>query len=158
RTGTFPFCDSLDHVGPFARSARDLALCYDALQGYDALDPVCSNRPAAPTLPDLSKGAEGVRIAVAGGYFRANADAAALAAVDRAAAALGASQEIDVAGAARARAAAFLITNAESSTLHLERLRKQPEDFDPDTRDRFLAGALLPANWYIAAQRFRREF
>jgi aspartyl-tRNA(Asn)/glutamyl-tRNA(Gln) amidotransferase subunit A len=28
-------------------------------------------------------------------------------------------------------------------------------DYDPATRDRFLAGALLPAGWYVAAQRFR---
>ncbi len=35
RGGTFPFVDSLDHLGPFARSAEDLALAYDALQGPD---------------------------------------------------------------------------------------------------------------------------
>ena len=33
RTGTFPFVDSLDHLGPIARTVRDLALAYDALQG-----------------------------------------------------------------------------------------------------------------------------
>jgi amidase/aspartyl-tRNA(Asn)/glutamyl-tRNA(Gln) amidotransferase subunit A len=33
RTGSFPFVSSLDHLGPFARSARDLALAYDAMQG-----------------------------------------------------------------------------------------------------------------------------
>ena len=158
RSGTFPFCESLDHLGPFARSPKDLALCYDAIQGYDAHDPACSNRPPALTLPELAKGADGVRIAVAGGYFRSNAGEGALAAVDLAAKAVGASREIEITNAARARAAAFLITNAESSALHLDRLRRQAEDFDPDTRDRFLAGALLPANWYIAAQRFRREF
>ena len=35
RAGTFPFCASLDHLGPIARSARDLALIFDALQGDD---------------------------------------------------------------------------------------------------------------------------
>jgi aspartyl-tRNA(Asn)/glutamyl-tRNA(Gln) amidotransferase subunit A len=158
RSGTFPFCESLDHLGPFARSPEDLALCYDAIQGYDAHDPACCNRPPKLTLPELAKGADGVRIAVAGGYFRSNADEGALAGVDRAARAVGASREIDIINGARARAAAFLITNAESSALHLDRLRHQAVDFDPDTRDRFLAGALLPAGWYIAAQRFRREF
>ena len=158
RTGTFPFCESLDHLGPFARSPRDLALCFDAIQGYDAHDPACSNRPPTPTLPELAKGADGLRIGIATGYFSTNADPAALAAVDLVAKALGVSREIDITNAARARAAAFLITNAESSTLHLDRLRHHAADFDPDTRDRFLAGALLPANWYISAQRFRREF
>src|SRR5499427_921374 len=41
RTRTFPFVASLDHVGPLARSAEDLALSYDAMQGHDADDPVC---------------------------------------------------------------------------------------------------------------------
>ncbi|MBF0307850.1 MAG: AtzE family amidohydrolase, partial [Alphaproteobacteria bacterium] len=52
----------------------------------------------------------------------------------------------------------FLITNAESAALHLDRLRVRAADFDPDTRDRFLAGAMLPAAWAIKAQRFRRWY
>src|SRR5690606_11402505 len=39
RAGTFPFCPSLDHVGPLARTAYDLALVFDALQGVDPRDP-----------------------------------------------------------------------------------------------------------------------
>ena len=36
RARTFPFVASLDHLGPFARTTRDLALAYDAMQGFDA--------------------------------------------------------------------------------------------------------------------------
>lgn len=158
RTGTFPFCDSLDHLGPFARSVADLALVYDALQGHDASDPVCAPRAIEPATPEIAKGHRGLRIAVAAGYFRNDAEPGALAALKRAAKALGAVDEVDIPRAAEARAAAFLITNAEGSALHLERLRRRPADFDPDTRDRFIAGALLPAGWYVAAQRFRRMF
>lgn len=158
RTGTFPFCDSLDHLGPFARSVADLALTYDALQGHDASDPVCAQRSVERVAPEIAKGRKGLRIAVAGGYFRTDAEPAALAALDKVAKALGATDEIEIPRAAEARAAAFLITNAEGSALHLERLRKCPADFDPDTRDRFFAGALLPASWYVSAQRFRRIY
>ncbi len=158
RTGTFPFCDSLDHVGPFARSVADLALVYDALRGHDASDPVCADRPAEALTPEIATGSADLRIAVATGYFRTDAEPGALAALDRAAKALGATNELDIPRAAEARAAAFLITNAEGSALHLERIRRRPADFDPDTRDRFIAGALLPANWYVSAQRFRRVF
>jgi aspartyl-tRNA(Asn)/glutamyl-tRNA(Gln) amidotransferase subunit A len=157
RTGTFPFCDSLDHVGPFARSVDDLCLVYDALQGYDASDPVCARRPSAPSLPEVGKGMDGLRVSVATGYFCADAEPGALAALERAARAVGATDEVEIPSAAEARAAAFLITNAEGSALHLDRLRERAADFDPDTRDRFLAGALLPAAWYVAAQRFRRR-
>ena len=34
-------------------------------------------------------------------------------------------------------------------------MRDRPNDFDPATRDRFLAGAIIPASWYLQAQRFR---
>jgi Asp-tRNA(Asn)/Glu-tRNA(Gln) amidotransferase A subunit family amidase len=47
------------------------------------------------------------------------------------------------------------MTSAEGAQLHLTDLRRRPDDFDPMTRDRFLAGALLPAVAYVAAQRFR---
>ena len=36
RARTFPFVGSFDHLGPFARSTKDLALAYDAMQGPDA--------------------------------------------------------------------------------------------------------------------------
>ncbi len=46
----------------------------------------------------------------------------------------------------------------EGAQLHLPRLRTRPQDFDPDTRERFMAGALLPGAWYVKAQRFRRQY
>jgi amidase/aspartyl-tRNA(Asn)/glutamyl-tRNA(Gln) amidotransferase subunit A len=56
------------------------------------------------------------------------------------------------------RAAAALITMAEGANLHLPDLRSRPDDFDPLTRDRFLAGALLPAHWLLQAQRARAAY
>src|SRR6516162_8118994 len=35
RARSFPFVTSLDHLGPMARSVEDLALAYDAMQGFD---------------------------------------------------------------------------------------------------------------------------
>src|SRR5438093_3578282 len=73
RARTFPFVASLDHVGPLARSALDLALAYDAMQGPDPDDPVCAQRPAEPVTQLIARGADGLTIAVAGGYFRQGA-------------------------------------------------------------------------------------
>ncbi len=158
RAGSFMFVASLDHLGPLARSAADLALAYDAMQGPDADDPACTARPPEPVSGLLARGAEGLRIAVADGYFARGADADALGAVARVAAALGATSRIEIPEAARARAAAFVITAAEGANLHLGRLKARPGDFDPETRDRFLANALAPAAWYVQAQRFRRWY
>ncbi|MDR6873243.1 aspartyl-tRNA(Asn)/glutamyl-tRNA(Gln) amidotransferase subunit A [Bosea sp. BE125] len=158
RTRSFPFCDSLDHLGPFARDVTDLALAYDAMQGGDAHDPACAQRAVEPVLPTLMHGVSGLRIAVAGGYFATDGMPEADAAVKAVAAALGATRNLLLEGAGIARAAAFLITNAESAAFHLERLRARADDFDPETRDRFLAGAMQPAAWYIQAQAARRWF
>jgi len=158
RARTFPFVGSLDHVGPLARTARDLALAYDAMQGHDPDDPVCARREVEPALPALDRGIGGLRIAVAGGYFRRGALPESLAAVARVAQALGASREIELPEAARARAAAFVITTAEGASLHLERLRTRANDYDPAVRDRLISGALVPAALVQRAQKFRRWY
>jgi aspartyl-tRNA(Asn)/glutamyl-tRNA(Gln) amidotransferase subunit A len=158
RNGTFPFVASLDHLGPIARAPADLALAYDAMQGADAGDPACTPSAIEPASPSLRQGVGGLRIAVAGGYFREGAGPEALAAVDAVARALGASREVEIPEARRARAAAFVITTSEGGTLHLKRLQTRAADFDPDVRDRLLAGAMVPAAWVERAQVFRRWY
>jgi len=158
RAGSFPFVDAFDHLGPLARSVEDLALSFDAMQGWDPDDPVCTDRDAEPTLADLGEGIGGLRIAVAGDYFAQGAEPEALEAVATVAKTLGASKTIVIPQAAVARSAAYIITAIEGSQLHLPRLRTRPQDFDPDTRERFMAGALLPGAWYVKAQRFRRHY
>ena len=145
RARTFPFVASLDHLGPFARTVGDLALAYDAMQGHDPDDPVCVARPAELTLPRIDDGIDGMKIAVAGGYFRKGAAPEALTALERVAAALAARREIEIPEAPRARAAAYVITATEGAALHLDRLRTRSHDFDPAVRDRLIAGAMVPA-------------
>lgn len=158
RARSFPFVASLDHLGPFARSVTDLALAYDAMQGPDADDSACTTRGLEPTLPLLANPASDLRIAIAGGYFQKNVFPEAVEAVSRVARALGAIKIVDVPEAARARAAAYVITTTEGASLHLDRLRKRPNDFDPAVRDRLIAGAMVPASLVDRAQKFRRWY
>jgi AtzE family amidohydrolase len=158
RAGTVLFCGSFDCIGPFARSVRDIAMVYDVLQGPDIRDPVCTKRRAEPCLSELSQGIDGLRIAIAGDYFTQSAYPEALDAVAKVANALGVTESVTLPEPHRARAAAYIITAAEGASLHLKDLRERPHDFDFATRDRFLAGALIPGDWYIQAQRFRTWF
>ena len=158
RAGSFPFVDAFDHLGPIARSTEDLALSFDAMQGWDPDDPVCTDRPAEPTLPRLLEGIDGMRIAIAGDYFARGGEPEAFEAVATVAKALGATRTVVLPEAAAARAAAYVITAIEGGQVHLPRLRTRPQDFDPDTRERFMAGLLLPGAWYVKAQRFRRRY
>lgn len=158
RARSFPFVASLDHLGPFARSATDLALAYDAMQGPDADDAACTTRGLEPTLPLLANPVSDLRIAIAGGHFQNNVFPEAVEAVSRVAKALGATKIVDVPEASRARAAAYVITTTEGASLHLDRLRKRPNDFDPAVRDRLIAGAMVPAPLVDRAQKFRRWY
>jgi len=158
RQGAYLFAASFDHVGPFARSVAELALAYDALQGADEEDPAQQWRLVEPVSATLGAGISGLRIAVAGDHFARNGHPEAFAAVEIVAHALGATRKVILPDAARGRAAAFLITMAEGANLHLPDLRTRPGDFDPATRDRFLAGALLPAHWVTQAQRLRAAY
>jgi 1-carboxybiuret hydrolase len=158
RAGTFPFVASLDHLGPFACSVGDLAQSYDAMLGPDPADPAQADVPATPATPSLESGVAGLRIARLGGYFARSAEPSAFAAVDTVARALKADRVVELAEAGRARAAAYLITMVEGGALHLERLQTRAADFDPDVRDRLIAGAMLPGAWAVQAQKFRRRF
>ncbi len=158
RNGSFPFVASLDHVGPFARSTADLACAYDAMQGPDPADPVCSPRPVEPVRPALALGMQGLRIARAAGYFETSADEPVVAIVRRACEQLGVNRTVEFPEAARARTAAFLITATEGSQLHLSNLRKRADDFEPLIRDRLLANTMIPGAWYLQAQRLRGWF
>jgi AtzE family amidohydrolase len=158
RTGSYPFAASLDALGPFARSVGELALAYDAMQGPDPEDLACAQRPVAAVTPHLEDGVQGLRIGVLGGWFATQALPPAIAAVQRVAVALGTDRVVEWPEAERARAAAFIVTSAEGAALHLADLRTRAFDFDPMTRDRFIAGALLPAAWVVQAQRLRGWF
>jgi aspartyl-tRNA(Asn)/glutamyl-tRNA(Gln) amidotransferase subunit A len=158
RARSFPFVASLDHLGPFARSVRDLSLAYDAMQGSDGDDAACSTRAVELTAGLLAQNIGGLRIAIAGGYFRNNLFPEAIEAVAHVAKALGTSRVVEIPEAARARAAAYIITTTEGASLHLDRLRKRPNDFDPAVRDRLIAGAMVPAALVDRAQKFRRWY
>lgn len=143
--GMFPFVHSFDHAGIFARSAQDLSLCFDVLQG----------NPSADSTPRLVS--DTPRLARLGGYFE-QGDAQAQAAVATVCKALQVTQVVELPEVARARSAAYLITASEGGNRHLTRLRIQAADFDPLTRPRLAAGTTLPAAWYLQAQRLRRWF
>jgi aspartyl-tRNA(Asn)/glutamyl-tRNA(Gln) amidotransferase subunit A len=80
------------------------------------------------------------------------------AAVQAAAFRLGVTATVEVPGSDTARAAAYVITSVEAARERFAELRDRIDDFDPNTRYRFLAGALLPADWYVKAQQFRRWY
>ena len=155
RKGAFLFSSSLDHIGAFANSVRDLVKIFAVLQGHDPQDPVCTTKPPESNFSVIGNNIADLRIAVADGYFAEGATPEALDPVAKVAKTLNVTQSITIPESHRARAAAYIITAVEGANLHLKNLQSRPQDFDQATRDRFLAGALIPASWYTQAQKFR---
>ena len=91
------------------------------------------------------------------GFFAHNVSPDMAAAIDRIAGALGASS-IELPRVEVARSAAYLMTASEGGTLHLPDLRSRAAEFDPQTRDRLIAGAMVPADACADARRFRSWF
>jgi aspartyl-tRNA(Asn)/glutamyl-tRNA(Gln) amidotransferase subunit A len=143
RSGTFPFVDSLDHLGAFARCPEDIARAFDVMRGV-----------APAPIADAGD----MRVATLGGWFARQAMPAALDVVRHVAMALGARDEAILPKAERARAAAFCITASEGGSLHFDMLKTHAAAYDPATRPRLMAGVLLPAHIVQAAQQFRAWF
>ncbi len=139
--GVFPFVASFDDIGPFATSVADLRLAWEVLRGGPA--------PASGETP---------KVARLGGWFRDGVDPDLLADIDRIADAVGGAPLVELPDVTRARSAAFLMTAAEGGALHLPVLRDKAMAYDPATRDRLLAGAMLPASAYLRAREFRSWF
>ena len=157
RSGTHPFVASLDHIGPLARFVDCLARVYDVMQGRDPGDRWQQQRDPCPTAATLER-ALPPRCAVIGGWFEQWSDADARDAVLRVGRALNADREAILPEVALARSAAFLLTAAEGGNHYLPALRAEPERMEPNSRERLLAGSMIPAAWYTQAQRFRAWF
>lgn len=136
--GVFPFAESFDDVGPFTRTVADMRRVWEVLSG---------RTPAGDGTP--------LRIGRLGGRFRENADPAQIAAIDDIASH---TPLVELPEIARARSAAFLVTACEGGALHRAALARDAMAFDPATRDRLLAGALLPPELHAEAQAFRAGY
>lgn len=69
RAGALPLSQSLDHVGPLARSARDLALLLEVIAGHDPSDSTTVNRAVPPYSRLLDRPIGGLRVAAAEAPF-----------------------------------------------------------------------------------------
>lgn len=85
RAGVFPLAESLDHVGPMARTVADAARMLSVIGGFDAQDPTSLVTPADDFEAGLGAPVFGLRIGIDRGWLERSAEPAVLAAVEEAA-------------------------------------------------------------------------
>ncbi len=114
-----------------ARCTQDLAVVYDVMQGIDTQDNFQADQPVTPCQNLLTRGQQGLRSAVLGGYFHQWSDDDAKAAVLAVAKALEANAEVEMPQSDLARSAAFIISASEGGNQYLPALRKSPQRLNP---------------------------
>jgi len=157
RARSYPFVSSLDHLGPFARNVADLALAYDAMQGGDTDDVACTTRRSSRSRRCCRKASVICASRSPADIFKERVSGSA---GGRRARRQGARRD-QYCRAARGRARPCRRLHHHrhrGASLHLDRLRKRPNDFDPAVRDRLIAGAMIPAPYVDKAQKFRRWY
>jgi aspartyl-tRNA(Asn)/glutamyl-tRNA(Gln) amidotransferase subunit A len=88
RFGLVAFASSLDQIGPFARSARDMALILNTIAGYDPLDSTSIDAPTPNYADALTGDISGIRVGVPQEYFVEGVEPGVRAAVEQAIATL----------------------------------------------------------------------
>lgn len=152
--GVMPLAPSMDHPGTMATCVRDVAILLQALAGPDPLDPICASRPVEDYGMLLARGVSAAPcLGRLRGLFDEKADPAVRAMTDRAVA------KLESAGATVLDVplpASFgdvlprhrIIMAVEAAMYHEARLRRHPEDYDPNIRKLLEEGLACPAPEY----------
>ena len=84
RYGLIAFASSLDHIGPFANTVKDVALMLRTIAGRDPMDSTSADVPVPDYVAELEKPIQSLRVGVAKEYFGEGLDPEVRAAVEAA--------------------------------------------------------------------------
>ncbi|HEV2066354.1 MAG TPA: amidase [Thermomicrobiales bacterium] len=163
--GVYPLSPSLDTVGPIARTVADALILYLCLTGRTAeiasIEGLLTGNSESTgrklTFGPLlaSDPLDGVRIGVLRSFGSGNIQPDVATAFDTSLQVLRDLRaelvEVSWAHEAAARASAHLISRAESSAIHHQHLRHDPDLIREDIRSRFEIGALVSGDMYLRA-------
>ena len=159
RFGCVPVSESMDHIGPMARSARDCALLLSALAGPDSRDPACAGAPKPESyVAALTGDLTGMRIGIDRDHHARAGVAAeivdvfekAVSELEKAGAQL---TQVTVPLADEVFAATRIVMGSELFAVHQDNLRSRWSDYGKPTRLLIATGAFYGAADYLRAQR-----
>lgn len=159
RTASMKLSPSIDVIGLFARSVRDLALMLGIVAGGDGQDGQCSLRPLPDYRDASARGVEGLRVGVPRNYFLDDLDFAVQAAFERSLAVFEAAGtrvvSIEVPDVDAMAELSRAVVYAEATALHASWLRSAAARYSPQVRVRASTGLAIPAPLYLEALQLR---
>jgi aspartyl-tRNA(Asn)/glutamyl-tRNA(Gln) amidotransferase subunit A len=158
--GVIPLSWSLDHVGPLARTVRDVALLLQAVAGYDPADPTSVDVPVDDYVSGLGRNVAGMRVLVPTNFFfeRSSPEVAALVqdALD-ALAALGCHLiPVELPGIEDLGPASTRMNVSDAAAYHAQHLAERPADIGADVLARLRGGEATTGPDYARARQLQR--
>ncbi|MBN7807832.1 MULTISPECIES: Asp-tRNA(Asn)/Glu-tRNA(Gln) amidotransferase GatCAB subunit A [Agrobacterium] len=159
RRGVQPLSNSMDHVGPIARTAQDCARLLTVLAGADPLDATSATAPADAYETFLDGDIRGLRIGILGEYFVDGVDDEIRGAVDATVQVFRARgavvTEVNLPDAKLINAFGGLVARTEAAAAHAQWMRERAGEFAPHVNSRLYASMGIPATYYIEALNMR---
>jgi aspartyl-tRNA(Asn)/glutamyl-tRNA(Gln) amidotransferase subunit A len=159
RAGAMPLSQSLDTVGPLARTAEDCALLLGLMAGADPEDPTAVSAPVPDYTAATKQSIKDLTIGVPSAFYVDDLDADVAAALDAAVALLkkeGANiVKVELPDQRQLSAACQLVLAVEGAAFHKRWLIERPQDYGPQVLMRLQNGLAIPGVSYLEALRWR---
>jgi aspartyl-tRNA(Asn)/glutamyl-tRNA(Gln) amidotransferase subunit A len=159
RAGAMPLSQSLDTVGPLARTAEDCALLLGLMAGADPHDPTAAAEPVSDYVAATRESITGLTIGVPSAFYVDDLDPEVERILDETIAVLkreGANiVQVELPDQRQLAAAAQLVVAVEASAFHKRWLIERPQDYGPQVLMRLQNGLAIPGVSYLEAMRWR---
>ncbi len=159
RAGAMPLSQSLDTVGPLARTVEDCALLLGLMAGADPEDPTASTSPVPDHMAASSASIKGLKIGVPTSFYVDDLDADVAKILDNTIAVLkreGADiVKVDLPDQRQLSSACQLVLATEAAAYHKRWLIERPQDYGPQVLMRLQNGLSIPGVLYLEALRWR---
>jgi len=159
RAGAMPLSQSLDTVGPLARTVEDCALLTQLMAGGDPADPTTRNAPAPDLVSATHQPIKGLRIGIPAKFYVDDLDADVSRVLDETAATLtregAAVVRVKLPEQRRLTAACQIVLAVEAAAFHKTWMIERPQDYGPQVLMRLQNALAIPALTYVEALRWR---
>jgi len=159
RAGAMPLSQSLDTVGPLARSAEDCALLTGLMAGADSEDPTAASLPVPDYMAATKGSLKGLRIGVPTAFYVDDLDSEVARVLDDTLATLkreGAEiVKVELPDQRQLSSASQLVLAVEAAAFHKRWMIERLEDYGAQVRMRLENGLAVPAIAYLEAMRWR---
>ncbi|THD54981.1 MAG: amidase [Bradyrhizobium sp.] len=159
RAGAMPLSQSLDTVGPLARSAQDCALLLGLMAGADPEDPTAVAGPLPDYIAATTGSIKGLTVGVPTAFYVDDLDAEVAGVLDATIAMLkreGANVvQVELPDQRQLTAASQLVLAVEAAAFHKRWMIERPQDYGPQVLMRLQNGLAIPGVLYLEAMRWR---